>query len=65
MAGCHGENLSVHGSGQQLQRAVLHALERDFLGGSLTKVDCKNEASGLLSLVLVTLYKSAGGTEYP
>jgi len=32
---CHGENLSVHGNGQQfLQRAVLRATERGFLACS-------------------------------
>lgn len=39
------------GSGQQLlQRALLHATERGFLGDSLTKINYKNEVSGFLSL---------------
>lgn len=53
---------AVHGSGQQLlQRAHVHAMERGFLGGSLTKINCKNE----VSLPLLTVSKRAKGTEDP
>lgn len=41
----------MQGSGQQLlQRTLLHATERGFLGDSLTKINYKNEVSGFLSL---------------
>lgn len=63
---CHGAKLSVQGSGQQpLQRALLHATERGFLGDSLTKISYKNEVSGFLSLASGHSVWEGGGTEYP
>lgn len=45
----------------------LHAMERGFLGGSLSKALNKNlvltKVLGLLSLLLVAVYMRAGGTK--
>lgn len=53
---------AVHGRGQQLlQRAHVHALERALLGGSLTKINCKNEVSGFLSLAFAHCVQEGRG----